>query len=465
MLMKNKKISFVTYTVMITAIMMVIGISCLLIIQNNLMSDDMELSAYGKLTQEVRQVRKYIRYDEDHKPYIDPAFYDGEDDQDSTENIYVFLQTYKGDIISGTAPQGYKSNRDVSGNKILTLTAGDEIYFTVVRMGRSEREKEDKISNYKICAMISYTDIAYNYRDFRYKSYSVILIVAIVFVIFAFVLRKLIVVPVEKINRSIEKSVDDLDFTENIVYDGPFKELDMLVDANNNLYKRVHQELERQSEFNANVSHELRTPVAVMHAQCQLSREIAEKNDDNEMLESIEVFERQTSRMKGLIEQLLQMATLDRDNVKISTESVDLKDVIESVCDDVAYICKKNLKFTYDLTSTVVDANMNHIVIVVSNLVSNAVKYSNNGGEVHVSCGERDGSYYIAIRDNGRGMTQETQKRIFESFYRGDSDRSTEGFGLGLAQVMKIVKFYGGRVDVESAPGKGSTFTVLIPKK
>lgn len=302
-----------------------------------------------------------------------------------------------------------------------------------------------------------------NYRELRYKSYSVMAIVAATFAIFALVLRRMIADPVKKLNNSIKESVANLDFTENITYDGPFSELDMLVETNNNLYNRVQQELERQSEFNANVSHELRTPVAVMHAQCQLSREIAEKNKDPEMIESIAVFERQTARMKGLIEQLLQMSVLDRDNVKIPMEEVDLKDVIESVCDDAQYICRKDIEFSYDLRSVVVRANMNHVVIVVDNLVSNAVKYSDNGGKIHASCGENEEYYYIEVSDNGRGMNAETKNRIFESFYRGDSDRSTEGFGLGLAQVMKIVKFYGGTIYVNSMPGEGSTFTVEIP--
>jgi len=200
-----------------------------------------------------------------------------------------------------------------------------------------------------------------------------------------------------------------------------------------------------------------------MHAQCQLSREIAEKNGDEEMLESIEVFERQTSRMKGLIEQLLQMSVMDNENAVIAVEDVDLLDVVESVCDDVEYICKKNLKFTYDLKPTMVKANMNHIVIVVNNLMSNAVKYSNDGGNIHVSCGVKNDSYFISVRDEGRGMDKSTKEKIFESFYRGEPDRSAEGFGLGLSQVMQIARYYGGIVDVDSEPGKGSLFTFKIP--
>lgn len=461
--MLKKKKSFVTYTIIVTSLLIAAGVSGLLFIQNSLIKDDMELMAYEMLTQDVRQARKNVRYDEECNPYISDDFDSREEDSDDDEYIWTFLQSNEGDIVYGTAPEGYASNPDKTGGGTICIKAGGKEYFAVVRNGRTDSEKVNKKSSYKICALVSKKDMIQNYRELRYKSYSVIAIVATTFAIFALVLRRMVADPVKKLNNSIKESVDNLDFTENITYDGPFSELDMLVEANNNLYNRVQQELERQSEFNANVSHELRTPVAVMHAQCQLSREIAEKNKDPEMIESIAVFERQTARMKGLIEQLLQMSVLDRDNVKIPMEEVDLKDVIESVCDDAQYICRKDIEFLYDLRSVVVRANMNHVVIVVNNLVSNAVKYSDNGGKIHASCGGNEEHYYIEVSDNGRGMNAETKNRIFESFYRGDSDRSTEGFGLGLAQVMKIVKFYGGTIYVNSMPGEGSTFTVEIP--
>ena len=454
--MLKKKKSFVTYTIIVTSLLMAAGVSGLLFIQNSLIKDDMELMAYEMLTQDVRQARKNVRYDEECNPYISDDFDSREEDSDDDEYIWIFLQSNEGDIVYGTAPEGYASNPDKTGGGTICIKAGGKEYFAVVR-------KVNKKSSCKICALVSKKDMIQNYRELRYKSYSVIAIVAAAFAIFALVLRRLVADPVKKLNNSIKESVNNLDFTENITYDGPFRELDMLVEANNNLYNRVQQELERQSEFNANVSHELRTPVAVMHAQCQLSREIAEKNKDPEMIESIAVFERQTSRMKGLIEQLLQMSVLDRDNVKIPMEEVDLKDVIESVCDDAQYICGKDIEFSYDLRPVVVRANMNHVVIVVNNLVSNAVKYSENGGKIHASCGENEEYYYIEVSDNGRGMNAETKNRIFESFFRGDSDRSTEGFGLGLAQVMKIVRFYGGTIYVNSMPGEGSTFTIEIP--
>lgn len=461
--MLKKKKSLVTYMLIITALLITLGISCLLVIQNSLMKDDMELMAYEKLTQDIRQVRRNILYDNEGRPYIESKFFERDEDSDGNENVILFLQSKEGEILSGSAPEGYEYNPEISKKKVVHISVGKDAYFAVIRKGRSDSEPLDKKSGYKICAMVLVKEIEYNYRDLIYKSYSVILLVLVAFVISAFALKKLVAVPVSELNRFIVKSVDNLDFTEKMKYDGPFSELDMLVEANNNLYDRVQQELERQEEFSANVSHELRTPVAVMHAQCQLSREIAEKNNDHEMLQSIEVFERQTDKMKSLIEQILQMSVLERGDGRFSVEDVDLLDVVESVCDDAEYICKKNITFRHDFTSTIIRANMNLIVIVVNNLVSNAIKYSDDGGVVEVSCGARDGLCYISVRDEGRGISPEQKARIFESFYRADSVRNAEGFGLGLAQVLKIARYYGGTVKVDSEVGKGSTFTFEIP--
>lgn len=447
----------------ITALLITLGISCLLVIQNSLMKDDMELMAYEKLTQDIRQARRNILYDNEGRPYIESKFFERDEDSDGNENVILFLQSKDGEILSGSAPEGYEYNPEISKKKVVHISIGKDAYFAVIKKGRADSEPVDKKSGYKICAMVLVKEIEYNYRDLIYKSYSVILLVLVAFVISAFVLKKLVAVPVSELNRFIVKSVDNLDFTEKMKYDGPFSELDILVEANNNLYDRVQQELERQEEFSANVSHELRTPVAVMHAQCQLSREIAEKNNDHEMLESIAVFERQTTKMKGLIEQLLQMSILEKKNLNLSVEDVDLLDVVESVCDDAEYICKKNIQFSYDLVPTVVKVNMNLIVIVVNNLVSNAIKYSDDRGIVEVTCGSDSENCYISVRDEGRGISKEQKNRIFESFYRADTVRNTEGFGLGLSQVMKIAKYYGGTVQVDSEVGKGSKFTFIIP--
>jgi len=459
--MLKKKKSLVTYTIIMCGLIMTVGIACLLFIQNSIVKDDMELQAYEKLSQETRQVRRFLYYDQSKTPSIVTEYYDRDEELENDDKIYVFLKSPDGDFIDGEMPDGcsgkfpYQSDIDVigfNGAKYYILTRK-------AKVGLKTLEND----NFVICAMVAVKDIKANYKVLWYRTYTVIGVEALFFILFAIGLKRLVAVPMKELNVAINRSGQNLDFTEKLRYDGPFLELDMITESNNNLYDRVRREFERQEEFNANVSHELRTPVAVMHAQCQLSREIAEKNNDHEMLESIAVFERQTTRMKGLIEQLLQMSILEKNNVNPSVEDVDLLDVVESVCDDAEYICKKNIQFRYDLVPTIVKVNMNLIVIVVSNLVSNAIKYSNEGGIVKVTCGSDSETCYISVRDEGRGISKEQKNRIFESFYRADTARNTEGFGLGLSQVMKIAKYYGGTVQVDSEVGKGSTFTFIIP--
>lgn len=459
--MLKKKKSLVTYTIIMCGLIMTVGIACLLFIQNSIVKDDMELQAYEKLSQETRQVRRFLYYDQSKTPSIVTEYYDRDEELENDGKIYVFLKSPDGDFIDGEMPDGcsgkfpYQSDIDLigfNGAKYYILTRK-------AKVGLKTLEND----NFVICAMVAVKDIKANYKVLWYRTYTVIGVVALFFILFAIGLKRLVAVPMKELNVAINRSGQNLDFTEKLRYDGPFLELDMITESNNNLYDRVQREFERQEEFNANVSHELRTPVAVMHAQCQLSREIAEKNNDHEMLESIAVFERQTTKMKGLIEQLLQMSILDKNNVNLSVEDVDLLDVVESVCDDAEYICKKNIQFCYNLVPTVVKVNMNLIVIVVSNLVSNAIKYSNEGGTVEVTCGSDSENCYISVRDEGRGISKEQKNRIFESFYRADTVRNTEGFGLGLSQVMKIAKHYGGTVQVDSEVGKGSKITFIIP--
>lgn len=459
--MLKKKKSLVTYTIIMCGLIMTVGIACLLFIQNSIVKDDMELQAYEKLSQETRQVRRFLYYDQLKTPSIGTEYYDRDEDLENDEKIYVFLQSTSGDFISGEVPDGY--NEKLSYQSDLDIKSFNGVKYYILTRKAKVGLKTIENDNFIICAMVSVKDIKANYKVLWYRTYTVIGVVALFFVVFAIGLRRLVAVPMKELNVAIDRSGQNLDFTEKLRYDGPFLELDMITESNNNLYDRVQREFERQEEFNANVSHELRTPVAVMHAQCQLSREIAEKNNDHEMLESIAVFERQTTKMKGLIEQLLQMSILEKNNVNLSVEDVDLLDVVESVCDDAEYICKKNIQFSYDLVPTVVKVNMNLIVIVVNNLVSNAIKYSNEGGVVEVACGSDSGTCYISVRDEGRGISKEQKNRIFESFYRADTVRNTEGFGLGLSQVMKIAKYYGGTVQVDSEVGKGSKFTFIIP--
>ena len=126
--MLKKKKSFVTYTIIVTSLLMAAGVSGLLFIQNSLIKDDMELMAYEMLTQDVRQTRKYVRYDAEGNPYISGDFDSREEDSDDDEYIWTFLQSNEGDIIYGTAPEGYDSNPDEIGGGTIGIKAVGRVF-------------------------------------------------------------------------------------------------------------------------------------------------------------------------------------------------------------------------------------------------------------------------------------------------------------------------------------------------
>lgn len=269
--MLKRKISFINFTVIVCGLIIAAGTICLLLMQKNLITEDTKYLAYTELAQEVKRAKKNIGFDENENPYIKSDFYDLEEKDTYNENVYVFLQSRDGSFLDGRMPDDSRTGLDIGLQSLTKVTFQGERYYVASRRGKMKNGTEDD-SFYLVCAMISEQAAKDNYRGLWHQSYLVIGVVGAFFILFALLLRYLIAVPMRQLNESIKKSGENLDFTDSLEYKGCFKELQMLTDANNHLYQRVQQELERQEEFNANVSHELRTPIAVMHAQCQVSR-------------------------------------------------------------------------------------------------------------------------------------------------------------------------------------------------
>ena len=104
------------------------------------------------------------------------------------------------------------------------------------------------------------------------------------------------------------------------------------------------------------------------------------------------------------------------------------------------------------------------MMIAIRNLVSNAIKYSPQGSKIEISCGEREeGGVFVRVRDHGRGIAPEKQKKVFEYYYREETSRHSEGFGLGLTLASKIVQKHDGKILLESEEGQGSVFTIELP--
>lgn len=219
-----------------------------------------------------------------------------------------------------------------------------------------------------------------------------------------------------------------------------------------------------KGEFVAVVSHELRTPVTALigYAKTLQRREFA---DDEALREEfLERMERQGDRLLRLVENLLMASRLETQELPISVQQVLFEDVCREVVEGLTGEGDRvDLQVPADLP--VLNTDRQLLSRVVTNLIDNALKYSPDGAPVELGARPQDEAVEFWIRDEGVGIPQEQVDRIFERFYQVDSSstRTFRGAGLGLALVAELLGHLGGRIDVESAPGEGSTFTVRIP--
>ena len=229
------------------------------------------------------------------------------------------------------------------------------------------------------------------------------------------------------------------------------------------------EELEKQrSQFIRLVTHELRAPVAAVQSYLRLILDGYVPQEKQR--EIIEKSERRALEQLALIGDLLDLARLqERREGDRTSELVDVADVLKGVTDLMqARAEEKDLLFSVQMGSGVppVQANPEHVKQLWTNLISNAIKYTEPGGIVVVSLSQNPNYVVGVVRDTGIGMTPEQLSNLFAEFYRTEEAKAMEhqGTGLGLSIVKRIVETYGGRIWVESEKGKGSKFSFALPK-
>jgi two-component system, OmpR family, phosphate regulon sensor histidine kinase PhoR len=225
-------------------------------------------------------------------------------------------------------------------------------------------------------------------------------------------------------------------------------------------------ELEQlKDDFISTVSHELRTPLTTILGCTTLLEAGAESRPVDERRALATKAKDAAERMRGLVEDLLQTLSLQSGDLALQLESTDMVRLVSS-CIDVFAIAEIHQLVT-DLPEGLkpVSCDQRRLMLAVSNLIANAVKFSPDGGRLWVTLSQEGDTTRLAVRDEGVGIDPADLETIFSRFRQADmsSTRSYAGFGLGLFIVKSIVEAHGGRVHVDSVPGSGSTFTIEIP--
>ena len=218
-----------------------------------------------------------------------------------------------------------------------------------------------------------------------------------------------------------------------------------------------------RSDFVANVSHEMKTPLSVIGNYGTLLQ--AEQLSYGDRVEYAKAITASSRRLSELITNILKLNRLE--NQKIYPETIKYN-LSEQLCECLLQYENvwesKNIEIDTNIDEEVyVDSDKELLLLVWSNLFSNAFKFTDDGGKVTVSLTKDNTHTIVSVTDSGCGMTAETGKHIFEKFYQGDTSHATAGNGLGLALVKRIIDIVNGEISVSSTLSVGSTFTVKIP--
>lgn len=218
-----------------------------------------------------------------------------------------------------------------------------------------------------------------------------------------------------------------------------------------------------KTDFISNVSHEIKTPIAVIQNYAQYLR--TDSITEEQRIEYTLAIESAAKRLANLITNILKLNKLE--NQKIQPE-VSEYDICSQLCDCVIQfeeiLEKKNIDFNAEIEDrAMVWADKSLMELVWNNLISNAIKFTEDGGHVSIEQTASKDWVTISIRDSGCGMSEETLKHIFDKFYQGDTSHSKEGNGLGLALVHRVLQLQACTINVKSSLGEGSTFSVTIP--
>ncbi|GER86965.1 hypothetical protein KDW_11270 [Dictyobacter vulcani] len=243
------------------------------------------------------------------------------------------------------------------------------------------------------------------------------------------------------------------------------------------LYARELEETNKQLEdanqmkdrFLSIASHELKTPVTTIRGQAQLMlRRISHQKktvDMDGIATTLERINDQTGRLTILIEELLDVSSMRAGKVVLNKRVCNLTSLCQDVIDDHKLLSERHITFEVPAEPVCINADADRLTQVMTNLISNALKYSPERSTVDVKLQAEATHVLISVQDHGRGIAKDQQQQIFETFYRTPDAQSSSkrGLGLGLAITKDIVERHGGRIWCESEPGHGSTFFVELP--
>lgn len=290
---------------------------------------------------------------------------------------------------------------------------------------------------------------------------SIGIVMVLITIFIAILISNNISKPVEVVSN-MANLIGDGDYDNKIDYDSNIVEIDVLIKSINNLSAKLEEQENLRKRLTTDISHELRTPLTSIQTHLEAMID-GIWEPDTERLNSVN---EEVIRLTNLVNQLQNLAKFDSEKSKLNLAKVNVKNLIMNVVyNNQGKALEKNINIECDLESIDSYLDKDKISQVIVNLLSNAIRYTNNGGKIFISSYKENNNLKIQFKDNGIGIPKENIKYIFERFYRVDESRSknTGGIGVGLTIVKSIIDLHQGTIEVRSELNKGSEFIVILP--
>ena len=298
---------------------------------------------------------------------------------------------------------------------------------------------------------------------------SISLIIFPFFLIFAGIIGYIITrnafIPIKKIRSAAEKINEGNDLSQRINLGEGNDEIYTLANTFDTMFDRLQSSFEREAQFTSDVSHELRTPVSIIISECEYGLEnlTSIENARNTISSVLD----ETKKMSKLISQLLTLSRMDRGNQKLNFDKINISEMAHLIADSQQHNAdSKNIKIHSEIEEDIfIVGDETMIMRIFVNLISNAVNYGYENGNIWIKLSQDKNFAICKIIDDGIGIEKENIPKIWGRFYQVESSRTTENIGLGLSMVKWIIEAHNGEIYVESEIGKGSSFVFKLKKE
>ena len=397
--------------------------------------------------------------DVDHFVEYDGGYLEVDDDfLDEVNQIYTALYRADSFLLYGENP----ISKEVSGLKFIdsqmqNITVDGTVYYIFDR-----KLTANGLDGLWMRGIVSEEQGSVQLSSITRLSLVLLPLLVVLASVGGYLIARRMLSPIHKISETANQIGQANDLKKRIELGKGTDELHQLADAFNHMFAKLDTTFEAERRFISDASHELRTPVTVIHSQCEFSLEHPRTQEEYE--EALWVIRRQSRKMSQLINDMLDFTRLETGAVKYPVESVDLTELVSSMCSDMALQRAKNITLQYEAEPGItIEANGELLSRLLTNLISNAYRYGKEDGHIWVCLKKLPDKILLSVADDGIGIAEEEQSKIFGRFYQVDPSRSNAGMGLGLSMANEIAKFHGGEIQVESAPEKGSVFTLILP--